>query len=139
MTPKKMKPSEVLIKAKGLLNAHPEAWIKWVGNKLTASGPAFCALGAVCEATKDDYGICDLYYGTKIVVPFLTPAAREIADELGRPLNEKHRGDPEGRVGPEMEPAYFNNTANSLDEVNKMFCRAIEKAVDAEIKEGQAG
>lgn len=138
-----MKASEVLIAAKALLNAHPNAWIKWVGEAPSETGPAYCALGAVQEAIRGqdlreiprltrENVIHNSGFG-RVSIPYLVPAAYEVAEELGRPLREDVRGDRKGRRGDIGDPAYFNNTANSLDEVNQMFCRAIEKALTDEV------
>lgn len=130
----RMKASEILIKAKGLLNAHPRAWIKMTLWNSDPVEPAYCAMGAMHSAISGkQFGQAEVSHCTPEVQragKLLTEAASEVAIELGRPLNEAVRGDRLGR----SDPAYFNDTAESQDEVNKMFCRAIDKAVTEELR-----
>lgn len=135
-----MKNSEVLMRAKSLLNAHSTAWIKmkmWSGLPgASAEGGQFCAYGALHAAVTGKN--CNDPSGTasRVGHKYLEPAATEVADELGRPLKESVRG---SRMGRTWDAAYFNNTAESLDEVNQMFCRAIDKAVEEELREEEKG
>lgn len=79
--------SDILIRAKGLLNAHPRAWIKWqMYGQQTPEGPTFCAMGACQQASYELGG------GYPIASEILNKAAVEVAEELGKPLITPYNG-----------------------------------------------
>lgn len=121
-------PSSVLVRAKELLNVSPASWIKWSGSD---GHGGYCAYGATMHArTEQRINVPALSFRGNI----LDQAAVEVANEIGKPLvvdGQDMRGDRKGR----RDAAYFNNTSESIVEINLMFCRAIEKALDAEEEE----
>ena len=129
----------VLTEAKRLLNAHPKAWIKWHGfgdGVYEPTGPydhtpqsrmeearSFCALGASVKAA-GGYTMAFSAARSK-----LATAAIEVAKQLGRPMESR------GSSHERHVAAQFNNTSDSVEEVNKMFCHAINEVVNAVAKE----
>ena len=123
---------DVLVEAKRLLNVGPNSWIKWKG---WDGNGGYCALGATYTATAaSKYPVSINQEANR----YLDNAAVKVAEELGRPLktadNDSARGDRQGRP----DAPYFNNTAESIEEVNKMFCEAIEKAAEDQVREEEA-
>ena len=146
-----IKVSEVLIRTKEILN-QPGVWIRWREydkGRLPATDPGsweqsdititpssvyydgsqqgqHCLMGAVRRAkhelgdSKYDLGVSNL----------LTRLAPQVAIKHGKPLDQGKRLQYQRRR--KHPAAWFNNTAESLDEVNDLLCEGIKEAVEQE-------
>ena len=153
-----IKTSDVLIRAKEILNL-PGVWIRYRlfdQGRTPATDPkswdesdsAFgtstpnleydgsqqgqhCLLGAVLRA-KYELGVDRSNHDA---AHLLHKLANKVARQQGKPLSHgKRLAYRRGRV---HDAAWFNNTADSLDEVNNLLCEGIKKAVEKELNESK--
>ena len=144
--------SDVLIRVKEILN-QPGVWIRWrVFDKGRApavnpqsweerdspyGGPQIyeydgsqkgqhCLLGAVIRA-KHELGVDNNDTSASDLLGRLAP---EVAAQHGKPLDVGKRA--QYRRNRQHNAAWFNNTAESMDEINDLLCEGIKEAVEQE-------
>ena len=144
--------SDVLIRAKEILN-QPGVWIRWKvfdrgrapaadlaswdepdlafdsRARLSYDGSQqgqHCLLGAVIRA-KYELGVDQHNNDASQLLQRLAP---QIARQHGKPLDQGKRQ--LYQRGRDHKAAWFNNTAESLDEVNDLLCEGIKEAVEQE-------